>query len=68
MGAPSAPKIEMAPSVPSTENPYTQQKIEEQQQRQAKAAQAATGRSKTMLSSDVDLSTGERKWGSLLGG
>ena len=68
MSAPKAPTIQMPPATPSVENPYTQKAIEEQQQTQAKANRQAIGRSKTMLSGDVDSTTGERRWGSLLGG
>lgn len=68
MSSPKAPTISMPPTTPSTENPYTQQAMEEQQQDQAKASRNALGRSKTMLSGDIDATTGERRWGSLLGG
>lgn len=68
MSTPKAPAITMPPATPSVENPYTQQAMEEQQQLQAKTARQAMGRSKTMLSGDVNSTTGERRWDSLLGG
>lgn len=70
MGAPKMPTVIQAPTPASTENPYTQQAIQEQQALQRRAAQNALGRSQTMLSgSDVNPVTGEAAGaGSLLGG
>lgn len=68
MGAPKMPTVVQAPTPASTENPLTQQAIQEQQDLQRRAQQNALGRSKTMLSgSDVNPVTGESV-GSLLGG
>lgn len=68
MGAPKMPTVVQAPAPASTENPLTQQAIQEQQDLQRRAQQNALGRSKTMLSgSDVNPVTGESV-GSLLGG
>lgn len=68
MGAPKMPTVVQAPTPASTENPVTQQAIQEQQDLQRRAQQNALGRSKTMLSgSDVNPVTGESV-GSLLGG
>lgn len=68
MGAPSVPQVVQVPTPVSTDNPETQAAIQEQQDKQRKAAQRAVGRSKTMLSDmDVNPVTGESV-GSLLGG